>query len=144
MEKQLIVNFEKLEKFVGRQKTALVGSVDSDGVPNIKAMLLAKKRDGLKAFYFSTNTSSMRVKQFRENAKASIYFYRKGLVKYEGVMLKGVMEVLEDDGIKRELWQRGDKVFYPLGVTDPDYCILKFTAKEGRYYCNLKTESFPV
>ncbi|GHV48446.1 pyridoxamine 5'-phosphate oxidase [Bacteroidia bacterium] len=144
MEKQLIVNFEKLEKFVAGQKTALVGSVDSEGIPNIKAMLLAKKREGMKAFYFSTNTSSMRAGQFRENPKASIYFYHKGLFKYEGVMLKGVMEVLEDDSIKRELWQRGDKMFYPQGVTDPDYCILKFTAKEGRYYCNLKTGSFPV
>ncbi|GHT37258.1 pyridoxamine 5'-phosphate oxidase [Bacteroidia bacterium] len=144
MEKQLIVNFEKLEKFVAGQKTALVGSVDSEGIPNIKAMLLAKKREGMKVFYFSTNTSSMRAGQFRENPKASIYFYHKGLFKYEGVMLKGVMEVLEDDNIKRELWQRGDKMFYPQGVTDPDYCILKFTAKEGRYYCNLKTGSFPV
>ena len=35
-------------------------------------------------------------------------------------------------------------VFYKGGVTDPDYCVLRFTAESGRYYCDLKTESFAV
>jgi general stress protein 26 len=52
--------------------------------------------------------------------------------------------VLETDEIKKELWQFGDKMFYPKGVTDPDYCILKFTATIGRYYCDLETESFEI
>ena len=26
----------------------------------------------------------------------------------------------------------------------PDYCVLKFTAEGGRYYCDLKTESFAI
>jgi len=59
-------------------------------------MLKPRKRNGLKEFYFSTNTSSMRVKHFQDNHNASIYFYHKGLVKYVGVMLKGKMEVLTD------------------------------------------------
>jgi pyridoxamine 5'-phosphate oxidase len=29
-------------------------------------------------------------------------------------------------------------------VTDPDYCVLKFTAKSGRFYGNFKSESFDV
>ena len=86
----------------------------------------------------------MRVAQYRDNPKASIYFYHKGLIQYEGVMLIGTMEVLEDATIKQELWHIGDKMFYPNGVTDPDYCVLKFTAQEGRYYCDLKTESFSI
>ena len=36
------------------------------------------------------------------------------------------------------------KLFYKKGVTDPDYCVLKFTATKGRYYCDLKTESFDI
>jgi general stress protein 26 len=27
-------------------------------------------------------------------------------------------------------------MYYPLGVTDPDYCVLKFTAENGRMYEN--------
>lgn len=57
-------------------------------------------------------------------------------------MLTGTMEVLQNEEIKREIWCAGDTMYYRQGVTDPDYCVLKFTAKKGRYYCNLKTESF--
>lgn len=57
-------------------------------------------------------------------------------------MFCGMMEVLEDEAIKKQLWQAGDSIYYPKGVTDPDYCVLKFTARNGRYYRNLKTESF--
>jgi general stress protein 26 len=59
-------------------------------------------------------------------------------------MLTGKMEVLEDNAIKQEMWRLGDKMFYPQGVTDPDYCILKFTATKGRYYCDLRTENFDI
>ena len=107
-------------------------------------MLKPRKQVGLKEFYFSTNTSSMRVKQYLNNPNASIYFYHKGLIKYVGVMLKGKMEVLTDQPTKDMIWRKGDTMFYKQGVTDPDYCVLKFTATSGRYYCDLKTESFDV
>ena len=107
-------------------------------------MLKPRKRVGLKEFYFSTNTSSMRVKQYRNNPKASIYFYHKGLIKYTGILLKGKMEVLEDQETKNMIWRRGDTMFYKKGVTDPDYCVLKFTAESGRYYQDLKAENFEI
>ena len=66
----------------------------------------------------------------------------RGRFKYEGIMLTGTMEVLQDHEIKQEIWRTGDIMFYRKGVTDPDYCVLKFTAVKGRYYCDLKTESF--
>lgn len=52
-----------------------------------------------------------------ENPNASVYFYRKGLIKYTGVMLVGNMEVLTDQDIKNEMWRRGDSIFYKKGVT---------------------------
>ena len=138
------MNQNKIERFIDKQKVAFICSVDDDGFPNTKAMLKPRKRIGLKEFYFSTNTSSMRVAQYRKNPKASIYFYRKGLIKYVGVMLKGKMEVLTDQKTKNSIWRRGDTMFYKKGVTDPDYCVLKFTATSGRYYCDLKTENFII
>lgn len=134
----------KIEKFIDKRKVSLVCSVDDEGFPNVKAMLKPRKRVGLKEFYFSTNTSSMRVAQYKKNPNASIYFYRKGLIKYIGVMLKGKMEVLTDQETKNEIWRRGDTMFYKKGVTDPDYCVLKFTAMSGRYYCDLKTKDFEI
>lgn len=132
---------EQIMEFMQKQKTAFVASVDEDGFPNLKAMFTPRKIEG-NCFYFTTNTSSMRAQQFLKNPKASIYFYQRGRFKYEGIMLIGTMEVLQDKAIKREIWRSGDIIYYKQGVTDPDYCVLKFTAIKGRHYSDLKTESF--
>ena len=57
----------KIEAFIGRQKVAFICSVDEEGYPNVKAMLKPRKMEGLQHFYFSTNTSSMRVKATPHN-----------------------------------------------------------------------------
>ena len=135
-----------VEKTIGnlieKQKLAYIASVDGDGFPNMKAMLSPSKRNGLREFWFSTNTSSIRVAQYRENPNASIYFCDSRF--YRGVQLRGTMEVLEDAAIKEELWETGDEMYYEKGVTDPDYCVLKFTTKDGRYYSNFKSETFEI
>ena len=138
------MKFANVEKFVRGRKVALLGSVDENGMPNIKAMLAPRQMIGLKEFYFSTNLSAMRTQQYLKNPKACIYFYRKGLLRYVGVMLRGKMEVVTEQEIKNLLWQKGDTRFYKYGVTDPDYCVLKFTAESCRYYQDLKTEEFEV
>ncbi len=138
------MNLKEIEKFINKQKVSFICSIDDENYPNVKAVLKPRKKNGLKEFYFSTNTSSMRVNQYKSNPNASIYFYHKGLIKYVGVMLKGKMEILTDQKTKNMIWKKGDTMFYKKGVTDPDYCVLKFTAKEGRYYCNLKTKTFNI
>lgn len=134
------------EKTIGnlidKQGVSFISSLDDEGFPNTKAMLPPRKRDGIKTFYFTTNTSSMRVKQFRDNPKACIYFCDKRF--FRGVMLKGTMEVLEDAASKEMIWQEGDTMYYPKGVTDPDYCVLKFIAQTGRYYANFSSENFMI
>ena len=138
------MDISEIENFIKKQKVAFICSVDEDGFPNVKAMLRPRKINGLKQFYFSTNTSSIRVKQYLNNPSASIYFYHKGVIKYTGVMLKGKMEVLADQETKDMIWRKGETIFYRGGVTDPDYCVLRFNAENGRYYCDLKTESFLI
>lgn len=131
-----------IENLIDKADVSFIGSLDSDGFPNIKAMLSPRKREGIKYIYFTTNTSSMRVSQYKEDSKASIYFYNKSF--FKGVMLRGTMEVLEDSKSKEMIWQEGDNIYYPLGVTDPDYCVLKFTSNNGRYYSNFKSENFNI
>ena len=122
------------EKTVGNMidklKTAFIGSIDGEGFPTIKAMLQPRKRKGIKTIYLTTNTSSMRVAQYRENNHACIYFCDTRF--FRGVMLRGTMDVLTDSASKEMIWQEGDTMYYPEGVTDPDYCVLKFTAISGR------------
>ena len=133
---------QTIGNLIDRQKVSFIASISEEGFPNMKAMLPPRKRVRIKEFWFSTNTSSMRVAQYRSNPNASIYFYDKRF--FRGVMLIGTMEVLEDDDSKQMIWQEGDTAYYSKGVTDPDYCVLKFTAQKGRYYANFKSESFSV
>jgi general stress protein 26 len=127
---------------IERSGKTIIGSVDKGGYPNLKAMLKPREHDGVKKFYFTTNTSSMRVAQYRRNPKASIYFFDERF--FKGLMLKGKMAVLEDAATKKRIWREGDEMYYPKGVADPDYCVLRFTAESGRLYQNFGSEDFTV
>jgi len=133
---------QTIGNLIDKQNVSFIASISEEGFPNMKAMLPPRKRIGIKEFWFTTNTSSMRVAQYRKNPNASIYFYDKRF--FRGVMLIGTMEILEDDDSKQMIWQEGDTMYYAKGVTDPDYCVLKFTAQSGRYYANFKSETFFV
>ncbi|HOV14799.1 MAG TPA: pyridoxamine 5'-phosphate oxidase family protein [Spirochaetota bacterium] len=125
-----------------KSKNTIIASIDKDGFPNLKAMLKPRENEELKVFYFSTNTSSQRVKQFSENSKSSIYFFDS--LSFRGIMLTGIMEVLFDQTIKDRIWRDGDTMYYSEGVTDPDYCVLKFTTKKCRMYEEFKSYDFMV
>lgn len=126
--------------FISKQKTAFIASINGDGFPVIRAML-APRRIDCGYIYFSTNTSSNKVKQYLANDKACVYFYKRGKFKYQGVSIVGEMEVCTDQATKDEMWRFGDKLFYKQGATDPDYCVLKFKGLKAEYYCDLKTET---
>ncbi len=129
----------QLFKFISKQKTAFIASINEQGYPVIRAMLAPRKIDG-NEIYFSTNTSSNKIKQYLANNKACIYFYKRGKIKYQGATMIGEMQVCTDQATKEEIWRFGDSIFYKQGVTDPDYCVLKFKAITAEYYCDLKKE----
>lgn len=133
---------QTIGNLIDKQTVAFIGSIDDDGFPNMKAMLPPRKREGIKVFYFTTNTSSMRVAQYKENPKACLYFCDKRF--FRGIMLKATVEVLEDSESKELIWQEGDTMYYPKGVTDPDYCVLRVTTQSGRFYSNFSSESFDI
>ncbi|SHK55598.1 General stress protein 26 [Anaerocolumna jejuensis DSM 15929] len=126
-------------KLVEVSRDAVVCSVDEEGYPNAKAMFRIKN-EGLTTFWFSTNTSSIRLGQWLRNPKASIYFLdAEG---FHGLMLTGEMKVHTDEETKQAFWKQGDEMYYPLGPTDPDYSILEFTAVKGNYYHGLEKHLF--
>ena len=131
---------ELIAKMSDTLPIAFISSVDEEGFPCTKAMLAPRKREGIKTFYFTTNTFSLRVAHYKSNSKACIYFCdAEG---FKGIMLRGTMEVLTDAKSKEMIWRDGDEEYYPGGVTDPNYCVLKFTATDGRFYSDYYPRSF--
>ena len=106
--------------------------------------MLAPRKIENGEIYFTTNTSSNKIKQYFANDKACVYFYKRGRFKYQGVTIIGEMEVCTDQATKDEIWRAGDKMFYKQGVTDPDYCVLKFKCKSAECYCDFKVETIDL
>jgi general stress protein 26 len=132
---------EEIKLLLQDAKTVIVSSVNESGYPNTKAML-ALERDGLAIHYFSTNFSAKRTGQFQKNSKACIYYMNEK--EFKGLMLVGEMQVLTDRESKARLWRNGFEIYYPKGIDDDDYCVLKFTASYGNYYHGLKNSTFTM
>ena len=120
---------------------AYVACVDEEKYPEVRAMLVLE-HDGLKTQLFSTNTSSPKVGCFQMNPHASVYYCDED--HFKGVLFVGRMQVCTDQKTKELLWRDGFETYYPKGVTDPDYCVLKFTAKRGKFYHGLHSENFSI
>jgi general stress protein 26 len=104
--------------------------------------MIKMENEGLRAVWFSTNTSSRRVAQLRRDPRVSVYFV--DFENWMGLMLVGEVEILQDRASRERLWRDGYERYYPLGVNDPDYTVLRFTARWGNYYHHLSNATFEL
>ena len=108
----------------------------------INDRMIKRENEGLKTVWFSTNTSSKRVPKIMKNPKTCVYFV--DFAQWKGLMLVGTMEVLQDPESKKRLWEDNDIRYYPKGVTDPDYTVMRFTTEWGNYYHKLSNVTFNI
>ncbi len=132
---------QKSLELADRAEIAMLGTNGDGGYPNVKAML-KMENEGLKVIWFSTNTSSKRVAQLNRNKKACVYF--TDMKTCEGLMLLGEMEILRDKESRQHIWREGFERYYPKGVNDPDYTVLRFTSCSCNYYHGLQNVTFEV
>lgn len=126
---------------VNRSTIAMLGTIDAQGYPNIRALIKVENED-LRKIWFSTNTSSRKIPQLENNPKTCVYFV--DFDKWMGLMLVGQVEILQDPESKQRIWHEGDEKYYPLGVNDPDFSVLRFTTQWGRYYHALTHTTFEL
>ena len=130
--------FDAIWKLRNESKSAYLSYVDEDGYPVTRAMLILE-HSCIKTHYLSTNTSSGKISALLANPKASLYYCDPD--HYQGALFVGDIEVCTDMETKSFLWREGFEMYYPKGVTDADYCVLKLTEKKGSHYhglCNTK------
>ena len=126
---------------VSRSTFVMVGSNGAEGYPQIKAMF-NMEQNGLKEFWLSTNTSSKRVQQFKVDSRACLYFSDNQ--NFQGLMLTGEMEILQDRASRERLWREGCEIYYPQGIDDPDYSVMHFVAQTGNFYHQLQNVTFEI
>lgn len=139
MEKENAI--EKGLALIKRSKTCLIGTNGDNGFPNVKA-LLNYMNEGLNTIWFTTNTPSKKVKQVQKDGKACVYYYDEN--GFEGLMLVGTMEALQDPASRRKVWKDGYEMYYPKGVDDPDYTVLKFMTESFNIYSGFSNSTFEL
>ena len=129
--------------------TVLLTTMGPEGYPVTRAMLNLRNRKQYpylgKVFdlheedflvYFTTNTSSNKVAQVRQNPKVAVYYCLPE--SWRGLSLTGTAVLVDDPDLKDTLWQRNWELYYPEGPTDPDYAVLAFTPLQASYYHQLE------
>ena len=122
---------DELQNLIDRSLFADLGYIDGDAMPAIRRAFCVWHR-GVGQHLISTNTSSRHVRLLSENPAACLYFADSET--FEGVCLTGRAVPTRDKSLRELMWNDGDEKYYPLGVDDPDYCVIEFTADKAEYY----------
>ena len=113
---------------------AYVTSIGADGYPYTRAMFNLRNVEQFPSqsaflegqgftILLSTNTSSLKVAQMEQNPRVSIYYCQPS--HFQGLMLSGNIEIVQEQGIRHALWENGWERYYPQGMDDPDYTVLR-------------------
>jgi general stress protein 26 len=134
-------------------KAAYLTTIDSNGYPITRAMFNLRnteqfpelssfftKLENTFTIYISTNTSSSKIGQITKNPKISIYFCEPE--DFKGVMFGGDAEIIDDMESKKAIWLDWWTRYYPKGLEDPDYILIKLEPKIARIYHRLSQLEF--
>ncbi|MFW9942836.1 MAG: pyridoxamine 5'-phosphate oxidase family protein [Candidatus Thorarchaeota archaeon] len=140
-------------ELIETSKAVYLTTIDSEGYPITRAMFNLRNKVQFPEFsdffskqhnqfiiYISTNTSSSKIDHIKKNPKICAYFCDPEDVK--GVMFGGKAEIIDDMKIKQIIWLDWWKRYYPKGLGDPDYTLLKLNAKKAIFYYRLNQIKF--
>ncbi|MHA2009066.1 MAG: pyridoxamine 5'-phosphate oxidase family protein [Promethearchaeota archaeon] len=134
-------------------KAAVLTTIDSEGSPITRAMFNLRNKEQFPEFseffkeqenefiiYISTNTSSSKVDHIKKNPKINVYYHDPE--EFKGVMFGGEVDIINDIDKKSKIWLDWWDRYYPEGLKDPDYTLLKLNPKTARFYHKLQHVRF--
>lgn len=74
----------------------------------------------------------MKVADFKQNNKAGLCYSNYG----DSVGLRGFIEIITDDSIRKAMWQDWLINHFPDGPIDPNFVLLRFIGKEATFWIN--------
>lgn len=134
-------------------KAIYLTTINSEGYPITRAMFNLRNKEQFPEFseffdklenkfeiFISTNTSSSKIEHIKKNPKISVYYCDPE--EFKGVMFGGDMQVITDKNIKKRIWLDWWTKYYPKGLDDPDYTLLKLKPKMAQIYYKLQKVQF--
>ena len=142
-------------QLIETSKAVFVTTIDITGYPQTRAMfnlrnkelwpkLIPLFRDHKEDFMalFTTNTSSTKITDIRNNSAVSIYYCNPD--EWRGMMLSGNIEIVDDPDLKKSVWHDGWEKYYPTGHDDPDHTVLRIFPTAGRGWNQSTTYQFDL
>jgi len=146
---------EKLKEIIGVIESAEVvylSTIDENGYPSTRAMLNLRnkkqyphlipmygKESNEFTIYLTTNTSSAKIKEIKNNSKAAVYFCNPE--SFTGTMLQGKIEIVTSKEFKHHAWMKGWELYYPGGIDSEDFSMLRFVPFSFKTYSNFQVET---
>jgi len=119
--------FEKANELIRTFEYASFGVIDENGYPSVSAVSLINP-ENISELYFTTTMDSNKGKRLQNNNKASVNCYTS----MNNITLVGETELFSDQETKSKYWENWVALgadIYPNGVSDPNYCLIRFTTK---------------
>jgi len=148
-----ILSLESIKHYVRSAKDVYVSTINEDGYPVTRVMFNLHNPEGFPmqtsyldscngewCVYLGTNTSSSKVSHIRQNRHVSLYYHVPD--SWEGLLVIGNAEIVEDLPVKTGLWQNGWEMYYTGGVESPDYTIVRVRPVFAEYYHDLGKDVF--
>jgi len=133
IQKERIKEIEtKATELLEKCDTVTLASVNEKGFPRICAMSKIRAY-GFREIYFISSKRSQyngKVTHFENNPKASVCYFLHG----DSVTLIGLIDFVEDNELKKEVWRESDRRFFGKGIEDPKFRLLRFRTTEATFW----------
>jgi general stress protein 26 len=122
---------EKAMALLAQCNEVILVSINADGAP--RPVPMSKGHTvGCNEVWMATGADSVKVTDFKMNPKAGLCYSLYG----DSVALRGAVEIVTDERIRKEMWQEWYINHFPGGPTDPNYVLLHFTGTDATLWIN--------
>lgn len=134
---------EKANQIIKSCDNACFGIIDENEYPTVSAITLVKP-ENVTELYFATGLAGNKVKRLKNNNKSCICIYSGTDDALYNITLVGTAEILTDQETKSKYWLDWFAHVYEGGITDPNYCVVKFTTKRVSLYIDHEDAEFTL
>lgn len=131
--------FAKANQIIKTCGIAAIAVIDENGFPSA-SMVTAIKQENIFEAYFATGINANKTKRLLRDNRASVCYHPGGI----NITLVGEAEIVTEQEIKSRYWIDGFIEHFPLGETDPNYCIIKFTTKRVSLWIDNESAEFTI
>ena len=131
--------FAKANAIIKACDAAHFGVIDEDGGPHVSTVSTINPENIFTA-YFATGLNANKTRRLLRDKRASVCYRAGG----NNISLTGEAQILTDPQTKSQCWLDWFIGHFPGGETDPNYCVIKFTAKRASLWIDNEGAEFMI